>query len=431
MSASVRPARPEDRPPRGVGRRILLAASGDPGHAFPAIALGRALALHGHDAWLETDERWHGHAEREGLRVAAAPGLPVLPSAGRRLRPYAATAHAATATRALVREVEPDLVVADVLSVAAGLAAELEARPWATLVPHLLPLPEPGLPPFSCGARPPRTRAGRRAWAALDPLWLRAIRSGRDELNAVRRRLGLAPLPHLLPGLSRTLTLVATFPQLEPPRATPPPFARVTGPLLWELPAEHVDPPEGDEPLVIVAPSTSQDRGQRMLRAALEGLADEPVRVLAVHGPRGLPWGVRVPVNTRVVAWASYAHAMPRAAVVVCHGGHGTVARALASGVPVLACPAAGDMAENGARLRWTGVGRSLPRPLAGPRGIRRAVRRLLADEAARARAGELAQWAETHDGAERAANEVERALGVTPVGRKLPGLDSNQQPFA
>ena len=212
--------------------------------------------------------------------MAAAPGFPVLPSAGRRLRPYAATARAAAATRALVREVEPDLVVADVLSVAAGLAAELEARPWATLVPHLLPLPEPGLPPFSCGARPPRTRSGRRAWAALDPLWLRAMRSGRDELNAVRRRLGLAPSPTSCPASRGRSPSSPTFPQLEPREPRRALRARDRAAVVG-APAEHVDPPEGDEPLVIVAPSTSQDPGQRMLRAALEGLADEPVRVLA------------------------------------------------------------------------------------------------------------------------------------------------------
>ena len=42
---------------------------------------------------------------------------------------------------------------------------------------------------------------------------------------------------------------------------------------------------------------------------------------------------------------------MPQADLVICHGGHGTVARALAAGVPVLCCPAVGDMAENGARV--------------------------------------------------------------------------------
>ena len=56
---------------------------------------------------------------------------------------------------------------------------------------------------------------------------------------------------------------------------------KVTGPLLWEQPFGDVELPPGDDPLVLVAPSTSQDPEQRMLRAALEGLAGEPLRVLA------------------------------------------------------------------------------------------------------------------------------------------------------
>ena len=45
--------------------RIYLGAFGDPGHAFPAIALGRALAARGHDVTLETWTRWREHVERD------------------------------------------------------------------------------------------------------------------------------------------------------------------------------------------------------------------------------------------------------------------------------------------------------------------------------------------------------------------------------
>src|SRR5213079_1382764 len=64
------------------------------------------------------------------------------------------------------------------------------------------------------------------------------------------------------------------------------PWVQVTGPLLWEQPFGDVEPPPGDDPLVLVAPSTSQDPEQRMLEAALEGLASEPVRVLATYNRR-------------------------------------------------------------------------------------------------------------------------------------------------
>jgi UDP:flavonoid glycosyltransferase YjiC (YdhE family) len=169
----------------------------------------------------------------------------------------------------------------------------------------------------------------------------------------------------------------------------------------------------GDDPLVLVAPSTSQDPDQRMLLAALEGLAGEPVRVLASTNRRAPADGFAVPSNARLVDWVSYSRTMPLCDAVVCHAGHGTVVRSLACGTPVVACPAAGDMAENAARVSWAGVGVGLPRRLTSPRGIRLAVRRLLDEPALAERAGELGRWAAEHDGAAAAADELERFVAA------------------
>jgi UDP:flavonoid glycosyltransferase YjiC (YdhE family) len=109
------------------------------------------------------------------------------------------------------------------------------------------------------------------------------------------------------------------------------------------------------------------------------------------------------------VDWLSYSRTMPLCDAVVCHAGHGTVARALSCGVPLVACPAAGDMAENTARVAWARVGVGLPRRLTTPRGIRLAVRSLLADPGYKERAEAIARWSATHDGAACAADELER----------------------
>jgi len=97
---------------------VLLAAFGDPGHAFPAIALGAKLARRGHDVMLETWSRWHEHVEREGMRFAAAPEYQVFPTRDRPLKPYTAAVRACAATRELIRSFEPDVVVADIITVA-------------------------------------------------------------------------------------------------------------------------------------------------------------------------------------------------------------------------------------------------------------------------------------------------------------------------
>jgi UDP:flavonoid glycosyltransferase YjiC (YdhE family) len=345
------------------------------------------------------------------MRFAPAPEYQVFPTCERPLKPYVAAVRACEETRRLIEDVDPELVVADILTVAAALAAELEDRPWATLVPHVLPIGAAGLPPYSLGAVPPRTRLGARLWAALRPLLLAGERQGRRELNGARTRVGLPPLRHLHGGISRKLALVATFPQLEYPRRADP-AVRVTGPLLWEQPFGDVELPPGDDPLVLIAPSTSQDPEHTLLRAALEGLAHEPVRVLATTNRRPPSRPLPRPANARLVEWVSYARAMPQCAAVVCHAGHGTIARALASGVPVVACPYAGDMAENAVRVRWAGAGVSLPRRFLTPRGVRLAVRRLLADPGFARAATVLGDWFDRNPGTVAAARAVEELAG-------------------
>jgi UDP:flavonoid glycosyltransferase YjiC (YdhE family) len=389
--------------------RVLVGAFGDPGHAFPAIALAKALHERGHDVCLQSWSRWRPEVEAEGIAFADAPEYHVFPTRERPLKPYEAVVRAAADTRPLVREFAPDVVVADILTLAPALAAELEGVRSATLIPHVDPRPAPGFAPYSVGARLPRTRGGRRLWGPTNRLMERGLEYGRRELNETRRQLGLPPLEHVHGGISHGLCLVGTFPQLEYPRpAWTAPGTHVVGPLQWEPPTAAVELPPGSEPLVLVAPSTSQDPRHELLRASLAGLADAPVRVLAATNRRRPIPAVAVPPNARLVEWVSYARTMPHCDAVICHGGHGTVLRALTAGsVPVVA-PAAGDMNENAARVDWGGVGVRIPRRLLGPGAIRLAVERALADPALRTRARELAAWADAHPAGPRAVALVE-----------------------
>lgn len=370
---------------------------------------------------METWSRWQEQVEREGMRFAAAPIYTVFGDGEPPLKPYQAAVKASAVTHALIEEFDPDAVVADILTVGAALAAEMGGRPWATLVPHVLPTPSSGFPPYSIGARLPRTSFGRAMWRRFDPLLRGGLEQGRDQLNDSRARVGLPALSHVHGGISRELAIVATFPQLEYPRPEKQPWVRVTGPLMWEQPFGPVEPPPGDDPLVLVAPSTAQDPEHRMLRAALSGLAGEPVRVLATTNRRDPPVPIDVPGNARLVDWLSYARTMPTCDAVISHAGHGTLVRSLACGVPVVACPAAGDMNENAARVSWAGAGVALPRRLITKRGVRLAVRRLLSEDRFADRARELRDWAAEHDGAAAAAAEVEALAGRRAGARPRP----------
>ena len=161
-----------------------------------------------------------------------------------------------------------------------------------------------------------------------------------------------------------------------------------------------------------------------MLRAALEGLADQPVRVLGDLQPARCRRSRSTCRRTR--AWSSGSRTRRRcraATSVVCHAGHGTVARSLACGVPLVACPAAGDMGENASRIAWAGVGVPLPRRLVTRAGAAGGAAACWPTRASpeRARAA-AASWAERHArtrhgrGARRS-----RTLRLQPENEKRP----------
>jgi MGT family glycosyltransferase len=394
--------------------RLVIAAFGDPGHAFPAIALARELRRRGHEVLVETWEHWREAVEAEGLGFTGAQEYTVFPPPGPDTPDGETAAAAAQALARLMGEFQPDLVVSDILTLAPTLAAEVAGVPHATLIPHVYPVQEAGMPLYSLGFQPPRTALGRAGWRATMPILGGGLRRGRADLNRTRERLGLAPLERFHGGISERLALVATFPQLEYPRSWPE-NVRVSGPLLFEVDGGETVIPEGEGPLVVIAPSTSQDPECRLLRVALEALADEPVRVLATTNRHRPEEPVEVPANAVMVPWMRYSQAFPAADAVICHGGHGTVAGALAAGAPVLVWPAVGDQGENGARVAWSGAGLSLPRRFLSPRGVRLAVRRLITDGNYRERAGEIAAWSAENDGAANAAELVEEtARNVT-----------------
>lgn len=401
--------------PRDSSLRILVAAFGDAGHVFPAIALGRALAARGHEVVIETWEERRQAVKGAGLGFAAAEEYRMFPPPDPESEEGQHAAEAARALLPLLEDFRPHAVVSDILTLAPTLAAEHAGVPLATLIPHIYPVVKPGLPFFAIGLRPPRTQLGRKVWRYGHDRALRVgLEQGRRDLNIQRSRLGLPPIDRFHGGISPDLALVATYPQLEYPRRWPP-GVEVTGPMTFELPHPDIELPPGDEPLVLVAPSTAHDSENHLVRTALAALADEPVRVVATTNRVKPLRPIDVPANATLVEWLSYGQLMPAASLVISHGGHGTVARALGAGTPVLICPIIGDMSETAMRVSWAGAGLSLPWRLCRPAPLRWSARRLLREPSFARKAEEIAAWGRENDGAARGAELVERlALGKT-----------------
>ena len=244
--------------------------------------------------------------------------------------------------------------------------------------------------------RPPAAHARGRVTVAGVRSAGRGRVAARSRASSTTRGRGSAcrRCDRLHGGLSEQLCLVGTFPQLEYPRDWPE-HVHVVGPLMWEPPFAPVQPPPGDAPLVLVAPVNGPGpRPPPAARGARAGWAASPSGCWRPEPPAAAG-PVALAANARLVEWVSYAQTMPGCALVICHAGHGTLARALACGCPVLAVPHAGDMAENAARLDWAGAGVRLPWPLLSPLTLRLAARRALGRPGAGASgAAVLAAWA-------------------------------------
>lgn len=166
-------------------------------------------------------------------------------------------------------------------------------------------------------------------------------------------------------------------------------------------------------PLVLLSFSTvPEQRDPHMLQRALDALGTLPVHVVATTGGIVDPAELDAPSNAHLVPFADHDELMARAALVVGHGGHGTTMRALRHGLPIVGIPAKGaDQIPITRLLQEWNVGRALPGD-ADVAQIRSAVDAVLSDTAVRAAASLRSLALQGKDGAELAADSLERLLG-------------------
>lgn len=274
-----------------------------------------------------------------------------------------------------------DVVLADMFMLGGFVGAEAAGVPSAILSPNLLGLPGWGVPPLGPGLRPARGVAGRARDALVGRLIEAMFDRGLPALNAARIAHGLEPVGSVLEQVTRPQEiLLMTSPAFELPTFSPPEKVRFVGPRLddpsW---AGEFAPPPGDDPLVLVGFTTTYMEQAPVLRRVAAALGELPVRGLITTGPHVDPGELDAPTNVTVIERAPHSEVLRHASAVVTHAGHGTVIKALAAGVPVLAMPMGRDQLDNAVRVVAHGAGLRLAPTAATPR-IVTAVRRLLAE---------------------------------------------------
>lgn len=118
-----------------------------------------------------------------------------------------------------------------------------------------------------------------------------------------------------------------------------------------------------------------------------------------------------------MVSAVPHGEVLRHVSLVVTHGGHGTLARAFAAGVPVVVLAHGRDQADNAARVVHHGAGLSVSRA-AKPSKIADAVRRVLDDPSYRRSAARLGAALRRDAADGRLIAEVEDLDPGQPQGR-------------
>jgi UDP:flavonoid glycosyltransferase YjiC (YdhE family) len=309
-----------------------------------------------------------------------------------------------------IRADRPDLVVVSFFAFGAMVAAEAEGVPFDVLLPNIYPLPAAGMPPFGMGLRPARGRLGRLRDTVLGAMsqrmWDRATLPG---LNAVRAAHGLAPLRRHQDQVHQARRqLVMTSAGFDFPAGVPA-SVRYVGPVLddpvWA--GASWSPPPGDAPLVLVSMSSTFQNQAASLQRVIDALATLPVRGLVTTGPVLDPGTLTARPNVVVQRSAPHRDVLRHAALVVTHGGHGTLVKAFAAGVPVVVLPHGRDQGDNAARVTFHGAGVTVSRS-ASPAKVAGAVQRVLGDPAYRKAADRLGAALRHDAGSGRLLAELE-----------------------
>ena len=399
------------------------------GAVFPTLSVARAMTERGHDVRVLGDPVLRAEIEATGARAIAWTRAPHrtertpesdlikdwearTPIGGfSRMRDRLMFGPAADVARDVLAELErrpADVIVTEVMLAGALVAGEAAGVPVALITTTVDVMPAPGRPPFGGGLTPATGALGRLRDRVLDRVSRSGWNRGLGALNDARSEFGLAPVDDAVDSLARAdRVLVLSSEAFDYPQLPHHPKVRMVGPRLddpdW---AGELSLPPGDAPLVLVGlSSTYQDQGDALRRTAA-ALGTLPVRGLVTTGPAVPPFTAGG--NVSVVAAAPHAAVLPHAAAVVTHGGHGTVMKALAAGVPMVVMPMGRDQPENATRVLAAGAGVRI-RQGASPQRIAAAVREVLADESYRGAAQRLAVAIAAETADDRAAAELEQ----------------------
>jgi UDP:flavonoid glycosyltransferase YjiC (YdhE family) len=386
---------------------ILLNPIGSGGDVLPFIRLGMTLKARGHDVTVITMGRYEPLARHANLAFAEC----FSPEAMQAVEDNPDLWHPTRGLVLAIRTVEPwyrqlyehiearyipgqTVVVAGSFALGARIAQDRLGVPLATLLLQPAYLRSVHRSPVLPGL--PTPNWAPRAWKRLvyflgDALVLDRVAA--PAVNALRAELGLPAVRSVLGNWWHSpQRVIGLFPDwFGQPQPDWPAQVRLTGFPLYDglgqepVPAGLDEFLQAGEPPLVFTPGTMMRHPRQFFAAAVDACRRLRRRGLLLTRYRDqLP--PILPADVRHFDYVPLSQVLPRSAALVSHGGIGTLAQALAAGIPQVVMPLGFDQFDNAARLERLGVAATvLPKAFHGPAVAQQLARLLDSPAVARA----------------------------------------------
>ena len=358
--------------------RFVMTPVGSAGDVHPFIGLGRALHARGHEVVIVTAGTFEQVVQRAGLEFRETISAqifdvmskhPDLWHSRRGLQFVLGTVadYLRFGYERVAEVYEPGrtVLVGHALSFGTRLFEEKHGVPAATL--HLAPSifrSDFEQPAYATGrdlSAMPRWLKRTFWWAIdrflTDPLIV-------PKLNAFRQELGLQPVSRVFQQwVHSPQRVIGLFPDwFAPPQPDWPEGLRLTGfPQYDESDQQQLSPAlleflDKGSPPIVFTPGSANQNAAAFFRGAVDAASRLNRRALLLtRFTEHLP---ALPPTVHHEGYAPLSRLLPRSAALVHHGGIGTLAQALAAGVPQLTMPMGFDQPDNTTRLLRLGVAR-------------------------------------------------------------------------
>jgi rhamnosyltransferase subunit B len=436
-----------------MNKRIVLATFGSFGDVHPYIALALELQRRGHRPVIATHELYREKMESVGVELhpVRPNDMPSYDEPDRLSAFIEKFMDQRTGMKEIINQLVlphlrvtyedltaaargADLIVTHPLTFMGRLVAEKQGVAWASSV----------LAPASLFSKydplvPPQFPSMHKLFKLHPLLFQAAMILGRRQLrplmravNEVRVEEGLPPTDAnpLLEGQHSPALVLALFSQvLAQPQADYPPHTHITGFPFYDRRdyfGETATPRElfdfldaGEPPIIFTLGSAAFWVAKDFYRESIAAAQALGKRALLLIGHERNRPAAGLPAGIAAFEYAPFGELLPRAAVVVHHGGVGTTGQTLRAGRPQLVVPFSHDQFDNGARAARLGTALMLPRSKYNARRAARALQKILSDETYAARAAEIGRLVQSEDGARAACDLIEEKMFGATQDRK------------